>query len=287
MNSTIYPSIHLDTFSYCNAKCAFCSYHKMTRPKGKMSLELFSKVVDEMATWPVPVEISPVHYGEFFLNPDWYYILKHIEERLPNCRISIPTNGSQFTEELMDKLASIKNLYYLSFSLYAHDVDTYKSLIGLSEECFHKVEAAFHSMRRRRPDVGVVLGSTFSSLFMSPFETYKLQVKWGDYANSHDITLNKSHGFTKSFPTKEVCSDPFLCLVVLWDGRVCCCCMDPNGELIVGDANSSKIMEIWNGEAINKIRKYHNDGNRVAIPMCDSCTCTKARRSVIHYNESV
>lgn len=275
MTPTKYPSIHLDTFSYCNAKCVFCGYPNMVRPKGKMDLGLFRKIVDEIATWDEPVEISPVHYGEFFANPDWHLILKYMEEKLPKCPISIPTNGSKLTNEGVDKLAAIKNLYYVSFSLYAARVETYKALIGLSDIDFHHVEATFKRLRALRPDINVCLGTTYNSLFMSPLELAEMEKKWGQVACAHDISLNRAHGWHRAFPTNEICSEPFQCLIVLWDGRACCCCMDPNGELLVGDANKNTIMEIWNGPELARVRNMQAVGNRKALPICDSCTCTK------------
>jgi hypothetical protein len=270
-----YPSVHLDTFSFCNAKCAFCGYPKMVRPKGKMSQELFLKLVDEIAAWGEPVEISPVHYGEFFANLDWYRILKYLEERLPTCPVSIPTNGSLLTDEAVDKLATIKTLHYVSFSLYAARVETYKALIGLSESDFYRAENAFKRLKALRPDIAICLGTTYNSLFLSPMELDVMGAKWGSAVFAHDISLNRSHGWHRAFPTIEVCSEPFQCLIVLWDGRVCCCCMDPNGELLVGDMNKNTIMEIWNGPELARIRNMQMIGHREAMPLCDSCTCAK------------
>jgi hypothetical protein len=247
----------------------------MVRPKGKMDLNLFRKLIDEIATWEEPVELSPVHYGEFFANPDWYDILKYMEEKVPKCKISIPTNGSKLTAESVEKLAKIKNLHYVSFSIYAARPETYTSIIGLSAANFANAENMFKLLCTLRQDIVFCIGSTYNSLFLSPIELEEMKNKWRGFVHPHDISLNRSHGWFRDFPTTEICSEPFLCLIVLWDGRVVCCCMDPNGELLVGDANKQTIMEVWNGPELARIRHVQLSKNRKAIPLCDSCTCTK------------
>jgi hypothetical protein len=253
----------------------------MTRQKGKMDLNLFKKIIDEAKTWCSPLEICPVHYGEFFLNKDWLQILQYIEEKLPHCKISIPTNGSKFTDEVIDELVKIKNLHYVSFSLYSDVPDTYRTMIGLPEETIQIIERSLIKLREKRPDVLVCLGSTSNSLFLSPIEMRNLKIKWGELIALHDITLNQSHNFHKSFHTTEICSELYHGLYILWNGKVCACCMDANGELEVGDANASSIMEIWNGEPLKRLRRLHEENKRNEIPLCDSCTCTKLPRAYI------
>lgn len=58
---------------------------------------------------------------------------------------------------------------------------------------------------------------------------------------------------------------------VLYDGRVTACCMDAEGELIIGDVRKNSIKEIWHGKQITRLRQMHKDGDWKKIPICARC----------------
>ena len=174
-----YPAIHLDTYSYCNAKCIFCGYHTMTRPKGIMSRDMLHHVLDEIAGWDTPLtEIVPIHYGEFFLNPDWLYILKCIESKLPHTKIAIPTNGSMLDDNRVDELVKIKTLSYINFSVYAYFEETYRKVIGLDPVVLEQIEDAIRKIAELRPDIRIVVGMSSHIPEISECEVTLLKSKW-------------------------------------------------------------------------------------------------------------
>jgi hypothetical protein len=59
-------------------------------------------------------------------------------------------------------------------------------------------------------------------------------------------------------------------LVVLQDGRVTACCVDHDGELVVGDAKREDLRAIWNGARMRALRRAHVEGD--LPPLCARCT---------------
>lgn len=272
-----HPDVHLDTYAFCNARCVFCGYPHMTRKKGKMSRELFHHIIEDISSWDKPTrEIVPVHYGEFFLNPDWLYILQYIQDHLPNTKIAIPTNGSLLDDNKIDELVKIKNVYWLNFSVYGYFSETYERLIGLGADTIKKVEHAVVKIHKLRPDICIQVCTTNHPSFIAEHEVELFKKKWKAFATTHvligNLRLNKK--FMKNYPSAIPCLNIFLSTIILWDGKVCLCCYDPNGELIAGDVKKNKILDIWNGELIEKYRKLHMEGERDKIPLCRSCTFT-------------
>ena len=266
-----YPCIHIETCAYCNAHCTFCSYANMSRKPGVMSNQLFDKIISELSYWPMgcPIEIVPVHYGEFFINPNWLSILQRIERHLPHTRIAIPTNGSLVDNDTVDKLVKISNLKYVGFSLYTCDPEKYEKLIGLPSKTIDKIENAAVRKRKLRPDIEVGIGTTNNESYVSAEEINQLRSRFGNIVTPHDMT-----NFSRNETTKNrlPCQSIFLSMVVLYDGRVCLCCYDSNGEIIIGDANESSMIDIWNSDVARAYRVLHASGERDQIHMCRKCT---------------
>ncbi len=262
-----YPYLHLETYGFCNARCVFCGYRSMTRPKGKMSMQLIDKILDEVSSWKQPCrEIVPVHYGEFFLNPDWHLILQKINEKLPNTKIAVPTNFSCIDENVIAKLKTVKNLL-LSFSAYAYFDETYERLIGLPKENLHRLRGLLEALSGS----GVTVSLGASANIISDLERDLLTQQYGSLISFHNLTTNKDiNGNCANNPIDVPCSMIYGCMVILWNGEVCACCYDPNGRNIVGDVNKQSVLEVW--RSMDGLRELHRTGKRGTIELCGSCS---------------
>ncbi len=275
-----YPDIHLDINPYCNARCEFCGYHGMTRKKSPMKKQLFTKIIDEISLWETNkvgngIEIVPTFYGEFFLNPEWKRYLSYISDNLPKCRIAIPTNGSRITPETIEFLAGIPNLTYMNFSIYYTSPEEYEKRIGLPRETMTTSLEMARQLRKLRPDIKVIVGTTNDPRFCTnPDQNIRiLEEQWGESdVGVHPITRNHSHGgYVRPYPSCTPCASLFVRTFILNDGRVTTCCFDPNAEIIYGDVNRDSIYDIWHGVTANAIRTAHAEGRRDEIPICKSC----------------
>ena len=269
-----YPNIHLDTFAYCNAKCVFCGYPHMTREKGQMSRELLDHIAKDLSTWEVPMEeIVPIYYGEFFLNPDWLYVLQYLQDNVPETKVSIPTNGSALDDAKIDQLLKIKNIYWLNFSIYGYFDDTYERLMGLPASTIGKVRHAVDRIHKERPDIAIVVCTCSHPPFITEYERRLFMEYWSPFANAHVLIGNRQMNkqAMKTYPSSVPCMGFFQSINILWDGRVCLCCYDPNGEIIVGNVWEQSLMEIWQGKT-RHYQELHARGRRDEIPLCSTCT---------------
>lgn len=70
---------------------------------------------------------------------------------------------------------------------------------------------------------------------------------------------------------RHFCLDPWRSLVVNWDGTVCLCCVDYS-KYSMGDTKTDSIVEIWNNEKYQAIRKYLSDGKYTKLDFpCKKC----------------
>jgi hypothetical protein len=59
---------------------------------------------------------------------------------------------------------------------------------------------------------------------------------------------------------------------VLSNAKVALCCLDYEGQVILGDVNKTPIFEIWKNESYKKIRLLHKTAQQDQIVICKSCT---------------
>lgn len=66
------------------------------------------------------------------------------------------------------------------------------------------------------------------------------------------------------------CSFPWRQLAFLVDGNATACCVDAEGEIILGNANERRVEEIWNGPELSKLRAGFMQ-SRAFHPVCVKC----------------
>ena len=84
----------------------------------------------------------------------------------------------------------------------------------------------------------------------------------------------------------EQCDRAFRTMTVLFDGRVCHCCMDAEGEFILGDLSKDSILAVWNNKDFLNLRRTHGCC-RLACRPCNECTLELKTEEYNHaYNSS-
>jgi len=242
-----------------------------------MSIKLLEKILNELKNWEKPLEeVVPVNFGEFFLLENWYELLRLIEKKLPQTKIALPTNGSFFNDELVRKLADIKTLKWVNFSINAFFKETYEAFTGLKAETIDRIKEAIVMLRYLRPDIITCASMIFDTNFQTEMERTFFIRLWSPLASL--IPINPA-AYCNSplekplIPSKTACRSIFDGLTILYDGKVVTgCCFDANGVLEVGNANEEKLLDIWTGGRPGALQYLHNEGRRGEIELCSRCS---------------
>ena len=278
------PNVQLDLFPYCNAKCKFCSYHGLKRKKHPMSSEVLERTLASVRSWLLNpdgdiqrrIEIMPFYYGEPFLNPRWFESFKQIEEALPMCSMSVSTNGSLFDQEKLEKLASLKTLEFVNFSVYSGVKEEYEDLMGLSYGMtMDNISAAINYLRLHRPDVRLCVGGTADPEYVSNQSIDNMIEKFGIVYSPHRISYNRQHMGGQKIRTvsnTEPCYTMFATLTVFSNGDVGVCCFDAEGELVIGNIMNDSLRDINQSHLMQCYRSAHLNGCKVVISLCRTCT---------------
>ena len=87
---------------------------------------------------------------------------------------------------------------------------------------------------------------------------------------------------------KSSCLLPFNKIVVQPDGKVPLCCCDPFGKVILGDLNTAKLVDIWNGKKAKEIREilYKKENSRKNLELCKQCDVLVEKLDGIPYTNT-
>ena len=289
------PNLSIEPTNICNANCVFCAYQFQKRAQGIMSLSLYEKILAQFAE---------VGGGDINLTPTVGEPLadRHIIKRIELARSNPMIKGIGMYSNMIS-LARIgeKQLVYsgltsLTVSTSGLDKGMYERVYRSKRYtkmlrnliAFARANLAagspvdlFVDMRVDRPAKEIFSFDDYKELadLIGP-ERIGLKLRYDNWAGK--IEQNQLSGNMKLRsrvnllrPRIAPCSELYSGPMVYWDGRVGACgCRDVDAiELIIGDANTAHIADIWLGENLQTLRDEFMTFRIKGI--CKSCT---------HYN---
>ncbi|MDZ4263749.1 MAG: SPASM domain-containing protein [Pseudomonadota bacterium] len=276
-----YPrQVRIETASMCPMACPFChafgDFKPLTRAKGRMSKELYTAILDDIAAWPKPPEeIVPTNFGELAMNPHWEWMLHELSRKIPGSRIHLVTTGIWLNQTNLEKLALVPNLKYVNFSVNAFFGETWARVHGQPAKHMPAVVRAVHEFRDRRPDVEVNVSMVQDPDITTDLEKDLFLNYWAPFG---PVTVSPASyaGNPKHQPDPPVslsCRSIIDGLVISDQGVVGTgCCFDGSLELAIGKFPEESLLAIWKGEKLKGLVDLHNSGRRADIPLCRTCT---------------
>ena len=265
-------TIQFEGLARCNAHCTFCPITgDMTRGRGEMSDELFHKIIREGKMMRAK-RFSPFLNGEPFLHSKIFDWLDYMEKE--DVTIALFTNVSLLNKEKIDKLVKNKKIKHIVCSINAATKETHEKVMRLKN--FDRVVENVKYLIEKAP-FKIICG--FAVVEDNKHEVEQFKTMWGKYAHINDYV---NWGGTRHDPMemtgKRVPCHHLNHIYILWDGRVCLCCFDYDGRVILGDINKQSLREIWDSEIYRDIRERHKKLD-FDMDLCRNCNvnCKKER----------
>ena len=85
------------------------------------------------------------------------------------------------------------------------------------------------------------------------------------------LTLASDHLSPVCKRNRVPCADLWNKLTINHKGLVSVCCFDWRLSSVLGNCAIDTLLDIWNGDIINRIREFHEEGNYHQIPLCRDC----------------
>lgn len=297
-----FEKIHIEISNVCNLQCSFCP--EVLRPKKIMDLDLFARIVRQVA--PLTEQVALHLMGDPLLHPK-------LEEMIELChsqglRIFFVTNGVLLNEKRA-RLLLHPALRQVNFSLHSfHDNFGDRDPTQYLEGIFSFTETAF----RLRPDLYINFrlwnlqdpqGSTKLNRAMLERIAERFQVappqsldvrQKKSFRLVHRLYLHFDTEFT--WPNLELprlgergtCYGLRSHFGILADGTVVPCCLDKEGLIPLGNAQTEEIAAILEAPRAQKILQGFKQ-RKLAEELCQRCPYIERfqKKSARHKSTSV
>ena len=250
--------VNFGTTGVCNASCMHCPTNKDFRrmPHGRMSMELFNKIIAELKDNGFSGEIRFGLFAEPLDDPLLKQRLEIITSELPGTAISIATNCGLFDEKRHGFIVDYAN--FIGVHVESVDPDVYNAYMDplKADRVIPRVLSLLElAVRKGRPDaVGITTPVHKGNLAGLP----KLYDFFSKYRSGILLT-SLSNRCWEDGPYTKLSLAPFggYCLphflhddlFIDWDGALVPCCFDFSKSMTLGDLNTQSLQEVFRGEA--------------------------------------
>lgn len=275
----IYPyDIGIEITNICNAKCVYCPLYQnnsnaLKFDKGYMDMELFKKIVDEIAVWPTYFSIYLNNGGEPLLDKYFIQRITYLKEMGMSERIILQTNAEYLTEEKA-KIILDAGINYIFPAFDGATKETYEShrinchydkvlqnikrFATLRDEGDYGTSIQIKFMRTKWNENELVDTYNMFNEFLSP-ELDHFQQEYSHTWNEDNLK-NKGLALTMTNSKRVVrkCRMANTYLAIYQNGDVGACSLDYNHEVFgrpLGNVWSESLISIWTGEDFLNIRK--------------------------------
>lgn len=261
--------LRLESTNHCNFACTFCPHPTMVRPKGFMSEEMIYRLLDEAGEMGFKM-LDLRNFGEPLMDKRLAQFAKHARS-VGFSKIYIHTNGHPLRAQRLDEWgeAGITDVN-LSLSPKREFAETRPDV---------PVEKFFTNIEKLVADKPKFMNILSVDYIRTGFSTAEEEKEFVDWLNALGIPKRidiELHNWAVGEDTSHyACHRLWSSVTVLWDGRVALCCLDYEGDYVLGDMNEISLKELVNSETYVQIRKNHLEGKFLA--KCASCDMPKQK----------
>ena len=286
---------NIETTNACNMRCEMCPRTTMmTRPIETMQKETFEKVINQLTPWSAEkwaswekfaaenykIDKNDMSENHFFLYVIPKVIVLHgygdplLDKNIPDYVKMMTERGllSYFScnpanINLERTIETFENgLDYIKYSVESVDDLRHKEVRGQQSnfsESYEKILKLLDVKAKRNLNTTIVI--TMINLNkpwqQEEFEKVKEAFKGMDvyvYLKSQDqMWYEDNNQGTQSIHWLEFCQFPWSSMTVKSNGECAECVEDFNNEIILGDAKTESLYDIWNGEKYKRFRNDH------------------------------
>ncbi|MDP3428012.1 MAG: SPASM domain-containing protein [Humidesulfovibrio sp.] len=257
--------VDLESASTCNMNCPMC-YRDMLKTTGQMDFDLFCQLIDECAANDLySVRLS--WRGETLTHPRITEMIAYACARIPN--VSFLTNAFFLDERICACLVENRVSYVaVSFDGIGEVYETVRAPAKFSESM-----ELLRMLRSMREAAGSLLPqirtcTIWPAIRHDPGDYQRTMCEVADY-----MVKNPYINFKGRMTLKEgfICQYPWERIVVGWDGQGQCCTGWNATDIVLGDARTVSIRDMWHSPRQARVRRLHQEGRRMDLDSCREC----------------
>ena len=273
--------VALEPLNVCNIECTMCPYPDMEREKTLMPMDLYKKIIDGVVAFGY-TRLNLSHYNEPFLDKNLFERVRYAKTK--GMIVGFFSNGTVMTPEKAENTLDA-DVDWINLSVDGGTKESFEKIrVGASfEETCNNISHLIKLRKERNSNKPVInIHSTIVS--KENLVSSKQLTELLNGADTYTMGLADSRGgqdnynFMKHFTLSNrnktrlyPCAIPWTALTVMSIGKVCLCCRDHDGEVILGDLNKQTIVEVLDSEEMRGIRDLHLRGEGDKIDLCKNC----------------
>ncbi len=285
-----FPDVVLiDTISFCNLRCSMCVHRKMTRKKGIMPWDLFTKIIDEISGIDKTVRVWMVFFGEAL-------ILKRGKPTIFD--MIAYAKGKGLADVVMNSNANLLD-DYAAKKLIESGLDAiYIGIDALSPETYSKVRIGGNYNKTVKNVINLInLKNEMNSQKPAVFVQFvEMEVNSGEKESFVEFWSNKG-AIVKIRPKvswagaidapnlvlgnkdRWPCHWAMQTMSITDEGKVVTCAVDLDARFIAGDVTKQTLKEVWNGK-LKEVRQLHISKRFKELPPnCRDCRDWQSARA--------
>ena len=261
--------LRLESTNHCNMACTFCPHPIMTRSKGFMDEKTVFKMLDEAGSMGFKM-LDLRNFGEPLLDKRLPIFAKYARGVGIN-KIYIHTNGYPLKAKRLDEWGEA-GITEVNLSL-SPKVEFAKTRPGIDVEKFYN---NIEKLINDRPKYLDILSIDYIKTGFCTNKEEKEFLNWLDKIGIPKRIDIELHNWAVGTDTSHYqCHRLWSSVTILWNGQVALCCLDYEGDYILGDVNEMSLKELINSNLYVEIRKKHAKGKFLA--KCASCDMPKQK----------
>jgi len=271
----------IETVNTCNARCPMCTIESWTRHSPVMSMDLFTKIADEIGEYAGQVRrVSLFKDGEPLLDKKLPLRIALLKERGVE-NVAIHTNVSLLDEKRAPALLEA-GLDEITLSIDSLDKEIFEKIReGLSLEVVLENAIKFIEFRNRiRPHAEIKIRMIKQDSNKDGWEAY--EAFWRDKLAPHDRCFSHNihnwggqleghNSVAESLQPQVPCLSLWSAMVIFANGDVPMCTVDFNNTHPTGSVVESSIKELWDSPVMTERRQIHMEHRREVFPNCRTC----------------
>jgi len=277
---TFPTDVLVEVVAKCNLNCIMCPQSRLTRPVGKISFDLWKKIVDEIAQKSPKTRLWPALMGEPLLhNKEVFEMIAYAKSQ--GVEVHLNTNLALFKKEMLNSLMDC-GVHEILIGLDGATAETYEKIrrgakfdrvlknihLILNEKVTRKIDIPLVTLQFIVMNENAHEEKSFIDYWKKSGETVSLKIKprlgWSDGVEPWERIKN-----VKKEDRDLPCTYLLRQMTIFWNGHVPQCDGDWDGQTNFGNVNHQSLEEIWL-EGLKKIRDRHMllDFN---FPPCNKC----------------
>lgn len=222
----------------CNRRCSYCPNSTFERGLIKneklMDVDVYHKLIDELAEVNFAGRISPHFFGEPLLDKRLTALMKYTREKLPKAKLVLTSNGDALSIKKFDELTSA-------------GVDNF-IITQHGESMSENMKLLFNYLNNSQKSIIEYIHFNSMTPLYNRGGTVKQEV------------LNR-------FPR---CADLTNPVTIDYDGNVILCCNDYFSTIKFGNIKEQKLLDIWFSDKYKFLRKKLRK-KQYRLPICLKC----------------